>query len=268
MQTTTFNNLRALIYEVSGISLAENKMAMVKARIAKHMRKLGTVDHEEYLQRVLDDESQRELGILIDLVSTNVTDFYREARHFEILRESVQKTFNEGSDRLRLWSAACSSGEEPYTIAIEILEALNGLTGDIKILASDISSRMLRACMKGVYEEKRVEPVPGTLKHKYFHKIRQEGRTLYQVQDSIKKLVYVRRINLIEIPYALKGPMDAIFCRNVMIYFDQPTREKVVAEFSRLLRPGGILFLGHAETINQGSSGFTNIGPSTYRLGR
>lgn len=265
MKSSTFDGFKSLIYDRCGISLGENKKALLTSRIARHMRRLGIDTHEEYLQHVMHDGSGTEIQNLLDAISTNVTSFYREKAHFEILRSYIREQVEHGKGRYRMWSAACSSGEEPYTMAIEVLESLGGSARDVKILATDINTEILRECMRGVYSQSKVDPVPAQLRSRYLKKQVSGGETLYSVNDALRKIVVVRQMNLNRVPYPIKGPLDVIFCRNVMIYFDRTTRARILGEFRRVLAPGGYLFLGHAESLSGGlGDGFITIAPSAY----
>jgi chemotaxis protein methyltransferase CheR len=264
MQLSTFNKIRRIVYDISGISLNEDKYALVNARVSKRMRKLGMADHKHYLQYVIEDDTGIELQHLMDVISTNVTSFYREADHFDFMRIVLTKWNDKGLNRLRIWSAASSTGEEPYTIAIEIREVLGNSNSNVRILATDISSEVIKTAIRGVYNEERLSPVSRAMKAKYFNKIGGVDEAKYMVKDEIKNMVVFRIFNLSSFPYPLKGPLDLIFCRNVMIYFDRNLRSRLVAEFRRLLKPGGYLFVGHAESIAGMADGFKVVKPSIY----
>lgn len=264
IKDSTFNKLREIIRARSGISLSKNKQALVKSRLSKRMRILGLGSFEDYLNYVLNDKSGAEMASLLDVISTNVTSFYRESRHFEVMRDVIDEWSGDGVRSLRMWSCACSSGEEPYTMAIETLEALRARATDVKILATDIASSVLRMSLKGEYSEDKMAPVPRHLKSKYFDRRCMNGEYIYSVSQRIREMVLFRQFNLSAFPYPLRGPLDLIFCRNVMIYFDIATRVQLVQEAKRLLRPGGYLFVGHAETLAGISDGFSAVKPSIY----
>lgn len=265
MSSSVFERFRDLIYENSGIVLAENKRPLVKARIQKRMRALGLIEYREYLSRVMADASGSELQHLLDAISTNVTSFYRERHHFEFMGPMLTNWLDQGMNRLRIWSAACSTGEEPYTIGMEVLDALGGRTVDVKILATDLAAKVLRECQEGEYPAARVEPVPVLMRNKYLLRSGDRHHATYAVSKELRRLVFVRQFNLIKFPYAVKGPMDLIFCRNVMIYFDRTTRCEIIKEFRRILRPGGYLFVGHSESLTGLGGGFTAVRPSIYK---
>jgi len=260
----TFNKIREIVYEKSGISLREQKEALVSARVSKRMRSLGIADSRDYLKYVMEDESGAELVCLIDVISTNVTNFYREADHFDFLTDVFSNWVDDGQKRFRFWSAASSTGEEPYTMAITLLEVLKGRSVDLKILGTDISTIVLEKSRTGVYDAKKIEPVPQIFRERYFHKIKNNGSVEYAVKDFIKKLVVFKRLNLSMPPFPMRGPMDVIFCRNVMIYFDNVVRKKLIDEMYRLLKPGGYLMLGHSESLTGIPSDFKAVKPSVY----
>ena len=264
MKQMTFEKLRTLVYETSGITLADNKQAMVCARIAKRMRQLDLADYDQYLHYVMQEPSGDELQQMVDAISTNVTSFYREPVHFDYLRRAITDWINDGARTLRFWSAASSTGEEPYTIAMEVMEAMGHRAVTAKVLATDISERVLEVSLRGEYPEERLEPVPDLLRNRYFLRQRRQGKTIYVAGDALRAMVVFRQSNLASFPYPLRSSLDAIFCRNVMIYFDRAVRVGMEQELQRLLKPGGQLFVGHAESIMGLSDCFTCIKPSIY----
>jgi len=264
MKEATFHAIREFVYERSGITLGENKQALVRARIAKRMRRLNIPTYEDYMDFVRGDSSGVEIEEMLDAISTNTTHFYREAAHFDLMQQILRQWISRKMRKLRIWSAACSTGEEPYTLGIELLETSGNYPLDIKILATDLAPSVLKIAMKGEYSEEKLDPVPKLIKNKYFTKIKTPEGLLYQVRREVKDLIIFRQFNLSVIPYPLKNPLDIIFCRNVMIYFDRNVRARLVNEFYRLLRPGGYLFVGHAESINGLSRGFKCLKPSVY----
>lgn len=264
----TFNRLREIVYEKSGINLTENKKALVTARLNKRLRALGLNSHREYLEYLLNDSTGNELIHMIDVISTNVTRFFRESNHFDFLKRVFVSWVEMGQRRFGMWSAGCSSGEEPYSMAMVLLEALPPYANvDLKILATDISTQMLEKASEGIYDEKRVMEIPRMLLNKYFIKERSDGEVRYRVSDRLKKVIVFRRLNLAKPPFPMRGPLDVIFCRNVMIYFDKHVRENLLREFYRLLRNDGYLFLGHSESITGIKTGFRPVRPSIYTKG-
>ena len=262
MDARTFDKFREIVYEKSGITLGPNKEALVSARVAKRMRALRIPDHERYLEFLLQDSGGEEFVHLIDAISTNVTSFFREANHFDFLRDTVAAWAAKGKRRFRIWCAASSTGEEPYSIAMILLETLRG--ANVRILATDISTRVLDACREGTYSEERVQKVPAPLRKKYFYERRNGSGRTYEVKDLLKDIVVFKRLNLATPPFPMRGPLDIVFCRNVMIYFDNEVRRGLLGEIYRLLKPGGYLMVGHAESLTGMVSDFRSVCPSIY----
>jgi chemotaxis protein methyltransferase CheR len=265
LDQATFEKYRSIIYDKSGIALAPGKEALVSARVAKRMRQLMLDDHRVYLRRLTEDESGEEIVQLLDAISTNVTSFYREPAHFEMLTRLLTEWSHEGQRRFRIWCAAASTGEEPYTIAMTLLDALGGSGADMRILATDISTRVLARAMEGVYGEERVKPIPKPLLTRYFDKTGPRDAISYMAGQPLRNLLLFRRLNLAEPPFPMRGPLDVVFCRNVMIYFDNRVRTRLLDEAYRLLKPGGYLFVGHAESLTGMVSSFKLVRPSVYR---
>ncbi len=261
----TFKRLCDLIYEKCGIVLTEDKRALVQARVGKRMRQTGFSDYRKYYDHLTQDASGDELVGLLDVISTNVTHFFREGRHFEKLGALLREWQAAGQRRYRIWCSAASTGEEPYTIAITVHEALENVA-DAKILATDISTRVLRKAKEGRYLPSHMEKVPPGLVGKYFQKEKDaEGDVHYVVKDSLKAMVTFGRINLAKPPFPLKGPLDVILCRNVMIYFDNLVRSRMLDNFHSLLRHGGYLIVGHAESLSgMLNKQFKPIEPAVY----
>lgn len=266
MDAKVFDKFREIVYEKSGISLSSGKESLVSARVAKRMRALNLDDYKAYLDLVLRDETGEEVVLLLDAISTNVTSFFREPAHFEVLGALLEKWAAAGQKRFRLWSAACSSGEEPYTMGMTVSETLGAHRGDhdVRILATDISTRILRHSMAGVYTKERVQSIPPMLRDRYFAPCRGDNAGDFEVKDSLKSMVTFRRMNLSHTPFPLHGPLDVVFCRNVMIYFDNKVRAALLGEIYRLLKPGGYLFVGHAESLTGMMSSLKSVKPSVY----
>jgi chemotaxis protein methyltransferase CheR len=259
----TFDRFRELIYRESGITLRENKESLVSARVAKRMRELNISSHGEYLDFIKRDKDGNELVHLLDAISTNVTHFFREERHFKLLAKLVRRWEKEGRRSVRIWCAACSTGEEPYSVAITLREALADPT-DARIIASDISTRVLEKAQRGIYEARQMENIPQLLLARYFQRGRGRADGLYRAKPVLRDMVVFRRINLIAPPYPVRGPLDVIFCRNVMIYFDNTVRAQLLASMYDMLRPNGYLMVGHAESLSGMLSSFTSVEPSVY----
>ena len=268
MEPQLFQRFVTLAYEKAGISIKPGKEGLVTARVAKRQRALSIADPEAYLRFLEQDRSGEELVRFLDVISTHFTSFFREADHFELLREELSRRLAAGERRLRLWSAASSTGEEPYTMAMTALGVEGAAQADVKILATDISVDTLRQAAEGRYAAPRLEPVPEALRRRFF--TRQPGPSdpdeeLWEVRPEVKALVTYRRLNLAEPPFPMKGPLDVVFCRNVLIYFDQPTRQRLVSAMEELLRPGGLLCIGHTETLSGLRSSLKMQRPSVFR---
>jgi chemotaxis protein methyltransferase CheR len=265
MDRTTFESLRTLVYTHSGIFLNDTKEAMVSSRISKRMRLLGIASHAEYLEYLVQDTSKEEIIHFVDVISTNVTSFFREPQHFTFLKESVAQWIGQGRRRYRIWSAASSTGEEPYSIAMTMYELVHNKNIDLKILATDISTKVLAAAQNGCYTEAAIKNISPSFKQQFFTKNCSDTGTLYAVTSTLRSMVVFRRMNLSQLPFPLRGNLDVVFCRNVMIYFDAETRTRLVNEIHRLLRPGGYLFTGHAESLASLRTNFKCLQPSIYQ---
>lgn len=267
MDEKVFNEFRTIVYKQSGISLADNKTTLVCARINKRLRALGIETYEEYLKYLKNDPSDEEIINFLDVISTNTTNFFREATHFDYLAKLLEEWAGNGQRRFRIWCAASSSGEEPYTIAMTVRETLKDPGMDIKILATDISTKILAHAQNGVYDEEKIDGIPKSLLTKYFIKTRKgghgEGHT-YEASDDLKKLITFRRLNLSIHPFPMKGPLDVVLCRNVMIYFDHHVRQGLVEDIERLLKPGGYLMVGHSESLTGLKTGLKTVRPAIY----
>lgn len=262
MERNVFKKLCRIAYETAGINLKEGKETLVAARVAKRLRALGLASERDYLKYLESDASGKELVCFLDAITTNYTRFMREPDHFDTLSKMVSSGSLPARHRFHIWCAAAATGEEPYTIAITLLDAPGGRDLDFKILATDISTRALKAAIAGSYEEGVVEPLSRTQRTKYLHR---EENARYLVRPEVKGRIVFRRLNLAKPPFPMKGPLDVVFCRNVMIYFDQAIRQTLVAEIERLLVPGGILFIGHSETLSGITTGLRAVRPSVYR---
>jgi len=265
MKLSTFNIIRKIVYDRSGISLGDHKQAMVKSRIARRLRQLNISSYESYVRYLLNDGSGYELSQMLDAISTNTTHFYREEAHFALLRSVVRQWIKAGQRKIRIWCTASSTGEEPYTLAIEVLEATAHNVGiDIKILATDMAGSVLKTAMNGIYTDEKMQMVPTVYKDKYFKQINENENIYFAAKPSLKKILLFRQWNLSSLPSPLKHGLDIIFCRNVMIYFDKPLRGRLISEFKRLIRPGGYLFVGHSESFSAATEGFKPVRPSVY----
>lgn len=260
-----YQQLCSLIYDESGIALGDNKQSLVISRLTKRLRELHLSSFREYYDLVTCDPTKEEFTRLLDLISTNKTDFFRELKHFDFLRERIIPSL-ERDKRIRIWSSACSTGEEPYTIAITLLEGVADPTRwDLRILASDLSTRVLAKAASGLYEEERLRDVPPEVVKRHFLKGQGDQAGMVKVKPHLSRMILFRRLNLMSERFPVKTPLDVIFCRNVMIYFDRPTQERLVNKFFHHLKPGGHLFIGHSESLQWVSHPFKLIGPTIYR---
>ncbi len=267
MNRSVFHRLSRIAFEEAGIHLPPGKEALVSSRISKRIRQLGLEGEKEYLDYLLRDGTGKEVSLFLDAITTNFTNFLREPDHFELLHRWASELLARGRKRFRVWCAAAATGEEPYSIALTLCETFQGRVVDFKILATDISGKALAAAKRGVYKEKAVAPIPRPQRSKYFDKIEDSGsgEILYEVRPVLKERILFRRLNLAKPPYPMKGPIDVIFCRNVMIYFQTPTRQTVVDEAERLLAPGGLFITGHSDTLAGVKTGLVTVKPSVYR---
>ena len=264
MSPETYERFRRLVYAQSGINLGLNKMALVASRVGKRMRALGLSHFEDYLNWMQQDAHSDEITHFVDSISTNVTSFFREPHHFTYLQELIATWRQEHRQKVRIWSAACSSGEEPYSIAMTMHDGFQGCSIDWRVLATDISTRILQQAIRAEYGEEKVATITTPFKSRYCRRDTDEGGVHYTIQQDVRERVTFRQFNLSVAPYPLRGPLDVIFCRNVMIYFDNQVRKKLLGEFYRLLRPGGILFVGHAESLTGLTTDFKPLQVSIY----
>jgi chemotaxis protein methyltransferase CheR len=259
-----FEQFRKLAYDQFGLDLRSGKEQLVSARLGKKMRELNIQSYKDYYLHVIADTTGEALASMIDALTTNHTSFFREAAHFDFLRKTILPEI-KARDTLHIWSAACSSGEEPYTLAFSILDELGmDFLPKLQILATDISNRVLANAQKGIYFAERFREVPATQLRQYLLRGTQGGKESYLIRKEIRSAVTFRRLNLMEqFSHGLLFP--AIFCRNVMIYFDRQTQEDVVRRLAACLEPGGYLFVGHAETLNGLNIPLKYVRPAVYR---
>ncbi len=257
-----FRKISQLIYHLCGINLKEGKQALVRARLMKRLRALKFGDFDEYMKYLDGDQGTQELSSLIDVMTTNKTSFFREPEHFRYLADQILPKLS--SRKLRFWTAACSSGEEPFSLAILLREHLPDVDmRDVKILATDISTKMLEKARNAVYSEETVRDIPSRYLQKYFQPARQDG-SFYRLRDDVRAMVRLGWLNLMD-KWPMKGPFNVIFCRNVMIYFDRPTQQRLITRLWELLEPGGHLFVGHSEGLSAVSHRFRYVRPAVYK---
>ncbi len=271
MRDKDFKQFSSFIYNQVGIQLPPTKKTMLEARLQKRLRALNIGSIEEYGQFVFSVQGQKsELVHLIDVVTTNKTDFFRESGHFTFLTQKALPTILSRRDYspakpVRIWSAGCSSGEEPYTLAMVVADFAAEQRGlRFSILASDISTRILDTAKKAIYPEERVDDIAAHYKKKYLLRSRDRQYGLIRICPEIRAMVSFKRINFMDADFGLSERMDVIFCRNVIIYFDKPTQQDLINKFYRQLRPGGYLFLGHSETLNGIDVDFKAVGSTVY----
>lgn len=268
-----FAALRHLIYETAGIHLSESKPALVSARLARRVRSLGYHTFSEYHDHLRShDPGGVELREMINCITTNKTSFFREPHHFTFLRERVLEPFAEEArarpdSSLRIWSAGCSSGEEPYTIAMTCREAVQGMAiQNVRILASDINTEVLMKAAAGVYPAALADDVPPELRRRHLMRGTGASAGYVRVRPELQALVAFRRINLTGPLWPIRTRFDAIFCRNTMIYFDRATQATLVDRFADALKPGGFLVVGHSENLHGMDARFESMRGTVYRL--
>ena len=262
---------RRLVYDKSGINLGGQKQQLVRARLGKRLRQGGFPSYRAYYEFVERDPTGEELAALLDSISTNTTHLFREMRHFDLLHQIVSrwaadKAWRRENDTLRIWSAGCSSGEEPYSIAMTVHDALAATSGPaVKILASDLSTKVLAVAQQGVFDAHRVGTVPPQYKRRYLHQLRGDGQPMLQVTPEIQQMITFTRFNLMRPQYPFRHGFHVIFCRNVMIYFDRPTQEALVHKYTEHMRSGGYLMIGHSESLNAVQHSLAYVEPTVYQ---
>jgi len=261
-----FQALRALVKSLTGIHLSEQKRELVYGRLARRLRALQLRTFAEYREQL--NGNVQELAELCNAITTNLTSFFREPHHFQYLREHVLAPLvaaPRGRRRLRIWSAGCSTGEEPYSIAMTVLEALPDLDGwDVRILATDLDSEVLARARRGIYPPERTGTVSPERLQRFFVERQEAGGICRQIAPEVAALVTFKQLNLIH-ALPMRGPLDAIFCRNVVIYFDKETQRELFARIARLQRPGDLLFLGHSESLFKVCDNYALIGKTIHR---
>jgi len=258
-----FERVRKLIYQHAGISLAPIKQNMVYSRLVRRLRANNCASFAEYLTRI-EHGDPIEKEIFVNSLTTNLTSFFREAHHFEILTKHFQK-ITERSNPIRIWCSAASTGEEPYTLAITACEAFDSLTPPVSIIASDIDTNVLATAQKGTYPMARVEKLTTQRLHNFFLKGSGAQAGFVRVRPELQKLISFTQVNLLDEHWPnVSGPLDVIFCRNVMIYFDKVTQHQILKKFAPLLREDGLLFAGHSESFLHATDLFRSLGQTVY----
>ncbi|MBF0489572.1 MAG: hypothetical protein HQL15_03005 [Candidatus Omnitrophica bacterium] len=272
LKDSEYKSFVKLIYNASGINLGDQKQELVKTRLGKRLRALGLKSYGDYFDYVTHVTNHREMTNLINAISTNFTAFYREPQHFSFLLKTALPDISRRkqalqSRKIRVWCAASSSGEEAYSLSMTLLDYFKDPIGwDIKLLATDISTKVLTEAYHGIYRENKLKPVHPALLDRYFDKEIIKDAVFYQAKDLLKQVTVFRRLNLLDPIYPFQGPFDFIFCRNVMIYFDQPMQEAIVEKLLKYLLPGGYLFISHSENLSPVfRSRVETLAPATYR---
>ncbi len=255
-----FERVRELIYKHAGISLSPIKQDMVYSRLARRLRARGDRTFAEYLDRAQRDPDEWET--FVNSLTTNLTSFFREAHHFDILAERLKK--HGGRTPFRLWCSAASTGEEPYSLAITACEAFNTLTPPVQIIATDIDTNVLATAEKGVYGMDRVDRLSKERMQRFFLKGTGAQAGFARVRPELQRLIEFKRINLLDKTWAVQGPFDVMFCRNVMIYFDKPTQHEILKRFMPMLKADGLLFAGHSESFLHAADIFRSLGRTVY----
>lgn len=267
----TFNRLGSFIQSEYGIKMPPAKKIMLQSRLQKRLKALGYQSFDEYCDYIFSTEGKLEIVQMIDLVSTNKTDFFREPAHFDHLVEHIlpklRDPFAELPNRmLNVWSAGCSTGEEPYTIAMVLNEYATQMQNfSYQVTATDISTRVLDHARKAIYTESKIAPVPMSLRKKYLLRSKDPEKSLVRIHPVLREKIYFERLNFMDDSFNLKKKFDIIFCRNVVIYFDMETQKKLFNKFSRHLTPKGYLFIGHSETLNGLDLPFQPVAPTIYQ---
>lgn len=263
--TTDFERVRKLIYQHAGISLSPVKQDMVYSRLARRLRATGKTSFTQYLddlERGGGDEWER----FVNALTTNLTSFFREPHHFPIFAEHLRKL---GSRRpIRVWCSAASTGEEPYSIAMTVAETFGSAVSHVSIVASDLDTNVLATAEKGVYPIERVEKLSPERLRKFFLRGTGAQEGYVSVRPELKQMIEFRRINLLDSTYPIKGPLDIIFCRNVMIYFDKPTQYRILSRFAPMMQADGLMFAGHSESFLHASDLFKSLGKTVYALAK
>lgn len=257
-----FAQLRELVFRHTGISLSDEKKQLAYSRFSKRLRALGLSRFDDYIELLKDSDSD-ELQDFISAITTNFTSFFRESHHFDFLAKEVSE-LGKTNKRIRIWSAGCSSGEEPYSMAMTLLDRVPDCKNwDIKILASDLDRRMVETAANGIYPIERLSGIEERIRKAWFQRGRGDNQGLVKAKPSLSSLIEFRQLNLLH-PWPMKGPFDIIFCRNVIIYFDKTVQAELFKQFARVLRPGGKMVIGHSENLAGVTDQFRLIGRTIY----
>jgi chemotaxis protein methyltransferase CheR len=263
-----FESLRTMVKEQCGITLSESKRELVYGRLSRRLRVLGLSAFADYRRLLAASEGQAEMIEFINAVTTNLTSYFREPHHFDFLRDDylrARAADSRGSRRIRIWCSAASTGEEPYSIAMSVAEAIpDWQRWDIKILATDLDTNVLKTCVAGVYREERVRGMSQKRLDRFFDVSGSGADRQFRIKPELASMIAFRQLNLMH-TLPMKGPLDVIFCRNVIIYFDKDTQRGLFSRIAPLQRPGDLLFLGHSESLLQVSDAWTLMGKTIYK---
>lgn len=263
--TADFERVRKLIYDHAGISLSAAKQDMVYSRLARRLRETRQKSFGDYLA-LLERGDKSEWEKFVNSLTTNLTSFFREPHHFPILADHLKKLQAQGRSPIKIWCSAASTGEEPYSIAMTVVETFNSFNVPVSIVASDLDTNVLAFAAKGVYPRDRVDKISPERLSRFFQKGSGVQEGSYVVRPELHRLVSFQRLNLLEPNWSVRGPIDALFCRNVMIYFDKLTQYKILKRFAPLLSSNGLLFAGHSESFLHAADLFRSQGKTVYEL--
>ena len=268
LSDAAFDCIAKIAHREAGLYLAPGKSAMVRTRLARRLRALQLTSFEAYCEVVKNPAEKEELGIMISALTTNVSHFFREEHHFDLLRETVIPTLmakSKSGQRIRIWSAGCSNGQEPYSIAMTLIEEGFPGNADLKILATDIDPNVVAHAKAGAYPEQMMSGLSPDRRERFFEKHSDRNGDVWRADTTLREWVSFRQLNLLH-DWPMRGAFDAIFCRNVVIYFDQPTQDRLWQRFAGILNPDGWMFLGHSERVSEASLHlFANKGVTSYR---
>lgn len=260
-----FERVRQLIYQHAGISLSPIKQDMVYSRLARRLRATGKKTFGDYLGS-LESGPDEEWERFVNALTTNLTSFFREPHHFPILAEQLKKIASRRP--IRIWCSASSTGEEPYSIAMTVIETLGNNASNVSIVASDLDTNVLNVAQQGIYPLERVEKMDPERLRRFFLKGTGSQQGMVAVRPELRRLIEFQHINLLDMTWPVRGALDIIFCRNVMIYFDKPTQYKILSRFAPLLQDDGLLFAGHSESFLHAADIFRSLGKTVYALAR
>ena len=265
MSDAEYRDICSLVYQHTGITLTEEKRKLAYSRFSKRLKALKLKSFSDYCD-LIKSNNDDELTNFTNAITTNLTSFFRESHHFDRLRDQIMpELMRKPSRKIRIWSAGCSSGEEPYSIAITILKAYPNIANwDLKILATDVDSGVLSKASKGIYTDRCLNELDSYIVNEWFTLGMLNGEKAYQVDPQVRKLISFKKLNLMDKTWPMQGPLDVIFCRNVLIYFDRKTQSDLFTRFSTLQNVGDHLIIGHSETMKGLSTKYENMGRTAY----